>query len=964
MKKLLAALTALMLCVVPILADYGSADVKMEGEVYHLTLTGVEIADGHLNVSVTGFGDTLRMDAGGWMMAGWAEARYAGEDTLVRADNVTGTVGGTFTFIFERNDLPAEIWMDPYDEGEEEVLIWSDGGNAPAEAAASSDAAEPASDSSEENSASGILPGDQLLFGHYDQDDNTGNGAEPIAWIVLDAEDGLATLMSRDVLDARAFNGLGTSITWEGCSLRKWLNGDFLDKAFDDAERAALQTVTVTADGNPEFPDADPGADTEDTVYLLSIAEAQQYFGALHILPPMPTGTAIANGVYESNISGEEGQSLFWLRTPGAYSDSAAYIISNNDLMASGNDVSNTDYGVRPVVKADLAALATLSGPVEKTEPEYPEELEETFAEEIRSLEGDAEAFAALSAGDNILFGHYNQDNDPDNGAESIEWIVLDVQDGTATLMSRFVLDARAFNGLGMSITWEKCSLRQWLNGDFLREAFTDEERAALQTVIVKADRNPDNPDADTGKDTQDAVYLLSISEASDYFGALNIAPALPTRTAIANGIYVSNTSGYVGETAWWLRTPGGYQDRAAYIVSDNQLQSHGGEVGKTNYGIRPIIKVNLSDLYGVASLVTDVAAPVGAAAELTPKPTPEPTPAVTPTPEPAPEPAATPAVTPAPEPASEPAEAPTETPAEASESNASGIPEEPAGEDEMLAALDNDVYRTTYDALLAGEVIQNGSKGDTANGVQQTLVSFGQDIAVDGSVGPRTIAALNAVQAAFGLAQTESLDATGYAELLPPLLISTNPDEADVLLQDQMDPGEYEYMRACALVAQGKYYSAKAVFEGSGWEDWEDRAAACILPWPETGVLYRNPDVQGSSTELTVKFNTDPDTAMLVKIYTADDVLARTMFIGGTGQATCSLPAGTYTIKDGTGKTWYGEEEAFGDEGSYEIMTFEGGQQEVRLEQNYSSTITVNVQEDNPDAKGVGSDWESWDDF
>ena len=102
----------------------------------------------------------------------------------------------------------------------------------------------------------------------------------------------------------------------------------------------------------------------------------------------------------------------------------------------------------------------------------------------------------------------------------------------------------------------------------------------------------------------------------------------------------------------------------------------------------------------------------------------------------------------------------------------------------------------------------------------------------------------------------------------------------------------------------------------------------------------------------------------MLVKIYTEDDVLARTLFIGGTGQATTKLPAGTYIIKDGTGKDWFGEVEAFGDEGYYEIMTFEGGDQLVKLERNYSSTITINAQEQNPDADSVGSDWESWQNF
>ena len=1055
------------------------------------------------------------------------------------------------------------------------------GEDAPEEEAASTSAAD---DGPGQESASSIRPGDQLLFGRYDQDANAGNGAEPIPWIVLDVEDGLATLMSRDVLEARAYNGLGMRVTWDGCSLRKWLNGSFLDSAFDDAERAALETVTVTADINPEYPDADPGADTEDTVYLLSVVEAVKYFGALHIPPAMPTETAIANGVYVSNVSGEQGQSLWWLRSPGSYSDSAAYVVTSNDLQDGGNDVSKTNYGVRPVVKAKLSALESLSSPVEKAELDYPEELEEVGADAASYVEGDAEAFAALSAGDTILFGRYDQDNDPENGAEGIEWIVLDVRDGTATLMTRYVLDARAFNGLGMYLSWDECSLRQWLNGAFLNDSFTEEERAVIRQTTVTADVNPMYPDAETGADTEDRVYLLSINEAAEYFGNISIAPGLPTRTAVANGIYVSNTVGSIGTTTWWLRTTGGYDDRAAYIHSSNELNGNGDENGCTDNGIRPVINVDVAALPGLARVKG-----TEAAGEVPEEPAAE-------APDAGEEYAGDEAGT-VEEQGSEPESAPVDEAAEASgddlpwsvgsvvtfgryeqdndiangpepiewlvleaeadarlliaryglyptaydddatatwetsdvrewlnsvwlntafnaneqaliiESslenadnpeygtdggsdtvdrvfllsidemercfpiqedratvptayaeaegayvdgengccwwwlrspgqdqsqacivNADGFSggiyqnigtlyvgektstsndcirpaiwvfppadgEIPAEEtlpkqgegagaaeeadeapdegpssavtaEDVLNALNDDTYRATYDALLAGEVIQKGSRGDAAKGVQQTLVAFGQGIAVDGDVGPKTIAALNAVQTAFGLEQTEALDADGYAQLLPRLLIATDPDGADALLAGQMDAGEYAYLRACALVAQGKYASARALFAESGWDDWEARAEACVQPWPSNGVLYKNPAVKGSSTELTVKFNTDPDTAMLVKIYTTDDVLARTMFIGGTGKATCSLPAGTYIIKDGTGHDWYGEEEAFGSEGYYEIMTFGDGQQEVQLKKNYSSTITVNVQEDNPDAQGVGSDWESWGDF
>ncbi len=287
------------------------------------------------------------------------------------------------------------------------------------------------------------------------------------------------------------------------------------------------------------------------------------------------------------------------------------------------------------------------------------------------------------------------------------------------------------------------------------------------------------------------------------------------------------------------------------------------------------------------------------------------------------------------------------------------------AGDTEaVLKALGDETFSAVYEALKSGEIVKKGTKGDIGRGVQQMLIAFGQKISADGSVGAKTIAALNAVQDTFGLECTDSLDAAGCAELLPRLLILTDPEAAEELLADSMGD-DYEYTRACALEAQGKYYSARQAFEASGYPDAEDRAAACVQPWPKTGQLYKNPSVSGSSAKLSVKVNaSDEDTAMLVKIYTKDDVLARMLFIGGSGEASTSLPAGIYVIKDGTGKTWYGEEEAFGDEGNYEVMTFDGGEREVELKKNHSSTITINVQKADPNADSVGTRNEKWEDF
>ena len=86
---------------------------------------------------------------------------------------------------------------------------------------------------------------------------------------------------------------------------------------------------------------------------------------------------------------------------------------------------------------------------------------------------------------------------------------------------------------------------------------------------------------------------------------------------------------------------------------------------------------------------------------------------------------------------------------------------------EEALAALNTPAYRKAYDALRGGETLRRGSRGDTARALQQLLVAFGENIAVDGDVGPRTLAALNAVQGRLGLPKTDSLGASDFGALL-----------------------------------------------------------------------------------------------------------------------------------------------------------------------------------------------------
>jgi hypothetical protein len=65
-----------------------------------------------------------------------------------------------------------------------------------------------------------------------------------------------------------------------------------------------------------------------------------------------------------------------------------------------------------------------------------------------------------------ITFGHYEQDNDPENGKESIEWCILDINAaGQLLIISEKVLEKKEYNETERDITWEKSTIRSWLNG-------------------------------------------------------------------------------------------------------------------------------------------------------------------------------------------------------------------------------------------------------------------------------------------------------------------------------------------------------------------------------------------------------------------------------------------------------------------------------------------------------------------
>ena len=142
--------------------------------------------------------------------------------------------------------------------------------------------------------------------------------------------------------------------------------------------------------------------------------------------------------------------------------------------------------------------------PTPTTEP-APTETPEPTPEPTPTIDFTQEAVDKIKNGEtrNIQFGEY-------------KWRILEVNDERALLITENVVEDRAYHPSGGAVTWEKCSLRAYLNSDFYNN-FSESERARIAEV---RNINPDNLNYGTlgGKDTFDKIFLLSINEAEYYF--------------------------------------------------------------------------------------------------------------------------------------------------------------------------------------------------------------------------------------------------------------------------------------------------------------------------------------------------------------------------------------------------------------------------------------------------------------
>lgn len=213
---------------------------------------------------------------------------------------------------------------------------------------------------------------------------------------------------------------------------------------------------------------------------------------------------------------------------------------------------------------------------------------EETTASDLISLKD-------VKAGKYITFGSYEQDDDLSNGKEKIEWLVLDVQNGKAFVISKYILACKPYgewkkvDGMPSGTTWAESTIRSWLNDSFYNEAFSDEEKSKILTTTVTAG----SITAYYGEETNDKLFFLSDEEAEKYFNSDNARICRTTEYALPRGGVVKQW--------WWLRSPGSSQSLVRVVHDDGRIYmqgyhfcGHGAIIDFDIGGVRPAMWIEL----------------------------------------------------------------------------------------------------------------------------------------------------------------------------------------------------------------------------------------------------------------------------------------------------------------------------------------------------------------------------------
>ncbi len=228
------------------------------------------------------------------------------------------------------------------------------------------------------------------------------------------------------------------------------------------------------------------------------------------------------------------------------------------------------------------------------------DETEET--EEVKALKA---SIREVEIGEIFFFGTTEQDNNLNNGAEPIEWIVLEKTEDKAFVISKKVLEWLMFSqyddsvkeydengniialtGTTNNFTWDidRNQQRAWLSNELYVNGFTESEKAL---ILLTSHETPSEGYASDEDEFDDYLYIPSKEDVEIYMPDYLLRQAEMTayaaeKAGISEGEYVR----------WSLRTEAQSSKSTMQI---NEKGEFGAMYTNTPNGVRPVMWLDIS---------------------------------------------------------------------------------------------------------------------------------------------------------------------------------------------------------------------------------------------------------------------------------------------------------------------------------------------------------------------------------
>ena len=435
---------------------------------------------------------------------------------------------------------------------------------------------------------------DTVTFGNYTQnpDEHNAYRKDPVEWILLYRDGENALLMSKYILECKAYNdeepkyenhGFGRygyyvptgrydkyMCDWEASTLRKWMNENMYNELFNESEKSIINTAYLD---NTYVFDYEHytvhGNYTKDNVFILSEDEMFHYLGKNNSADYFNIKATRASEYIKinSNINVQydnvwhKRNSAYFLRTKGNLDPHITAITSGGTVRQNVLICDNT-YGIRPCIFVKLKSTNDMARMNLSDEPRKNLELG-----------------LSLDLYESIKLGHWINDNGINC---DLDWYVIKKEDNKALVLCKNAVKRLAYyKQKTMFSSWEDSQVRSFLSNDFYNNAFDESEKNRIISSNIKISGNP-NIKGGSISYSMDSVFILSYEDIVECIGLEN------------KNILIGKT--FENEdAAWYIRNPGENTNSVCSVLPSGNIDLKGKPANASRY-VRPAMWISISN--------------------------------------------------------------------------------------------------------------------------------------------------------------------------------------------------------------------------------------------------------------------------------------------------------------------------------------------------------------------------------